>query len=242
MLERWVSEHGTLIAAAAAQPGSRRLRGRGEVVLVPRGPVDGEAGWVVRHYHRGGAVARALGDRYPRIGAPRPFRELAVLEALRARSIPTSPPVGAAVYPSALCYRGDLVTEWVTGSSDLGRVLFGAEQLDSPAGGPIRGEPGDAMEAAGRLVRRLHDEGVSHPDLNLKNILIVDGATGAHAAVIDLDRAVLRDRLTDRARRRMLKRFGRSLRKWEKRTARAAPAGAREAFERGYGAPFPRSW
>jgi tRNA A-37 threonylcarbamoyl transferase component Bud32 len=48
--------------------------------------------------------------------------------------------------------------------------------------GPTRRK---ALIAAGEAVRGLHDAGVDHVDLNLKNILL---APDGHAIVIDLDR------------------------------------------------------
>ena len=129
-LEAWAGRFGTLADAAAAQPGARPLRGRGRVDVVPAppGPWPAETRWVVRRYRRGGALAAALGDRYPRLGTPRPFREYGVLVALADAGIPAARPVGAAVYPSGPFYRGDLVTEWVAGSLDL--ALFGGEDYE----------------------------------------------------------------------------------------------------------------
>lgn len=252
-LEGWLEGHGTLIDAAASAPDSERLRGRGRVLSVAR--PDGPAGrWVVRHYHRGGALAGVLGDRYVRGPLPRPLREFRLLRALETLGVPAVRPVGAAVYPAGPFYRGDLVTEWASGSRDLARVLFGMGQLEEPPGrapggagsgpAPAAGtaaahrprdpSPEDAMRAAGALVRCLHDAGVLHPDLNLKNILVTNGLPGVRALAVDLDRARIRARIGDRARRRMLERFERSLRKWEDRAGSPAPAGAREAFRAGY--------
>ncbi|MEJ2504052.1 MAG: lipopolysaccharide kinase InaA family protein, partial [Gemmatimonadota bacterium] len=85
-LEGWIRRHGTLEAAAAADPGAEILQGRGEVMVVPA--PDGDGRWVVRHYHRGGAVAGLLGDRYLRAGTPRPVRELRVGRRIRDLGVP----------------------------------------------------------------------------------------------------------------------------------------------------------
>lgn len=234
VLESWVREHGTLAAAAGVQSGADTLTGRGEVHVVPSPAGAGE--WAIRHYRRGGAVASLLGDRYLRLGTPRPVREMGMGRALEAAGIPTPRHVGGAVYPDGVWYRGDLVTEYVPDSQDLAAVLFG----DAPAA--TRFAPVAAMRAAGSLVRRLHDGGVVHRDLNLKNILIagpepgVSGdADSVRALVLDLDRASLRSRVGERARRRMLDRLWRSARKWEARTERAMDPSLRLAFDDGYG-------
>ena len=185
-------------------------------------------------------MAGLLGDRYLRVGEPRPLREFRVLQRVRELGVPTAGPVGAAAYGAGAFYRGDLVTEWVPDTADLAATLFGAAQLDEPAARPAgRAEPVAAMEAAGRLVRLLHERGIVHPDLNLKNILIRNGAGAPRALILDLDRARLVGRLPERARTMMLARFERSLGKWETRMAAPAPAGAREAFRRGYSTPSP---
>ena len=82
----------------------------------------------MRHYHRGGAVASLLGDRYLRVGEPRPVRELRLGRALERLGVPTVPHLAAAVYTHGIWYRGDLVTRWVSGSVDLAEGLFGGAE------------------------------------------------------------------------------------------------------------------
>jgi 3-deoxy-D-manno-octulosonic acid kinase len=246
VLANWIAAAGSLAAYAAGRPDAVTLRGRGAVYAVPA-PVAsvGPAGqWVIRHYHRGGLPGRVLGDRYLRLGRPRPFREFDLARALEDRDAPTARVVGAAVYTAGLIYRGDLVTERAIGTTDLAAVLFGLDRF--PAGpGPVPvsvGDPRDpgavpAMAAAGRLVRRLHDAGLQHPDLNLKNILVRGtGGTGPDALVIDLDRGRIVRSVSGRARRRMLDRFWRSVAKWERRTGRTLEPATRSAFEEAYAA------
>lgn len=270
VLEAWLADHGTLTDAAAAAPGVRALRGRGRVHVVPAppGPWPADTRWAVRHYQRGGALERLLGDRYLWSPSTRPVREYRAITAVDALGIPTPAAVGAATYPAGLFYRGDLVTEWVPDSRDLAAVLFGAAQLDGARapGGPggeatdvareaaaVAGEEegAAAMKAAGTLLRCLHDRGVEHPDLNLKNILIAPGAApadprgggaaGRRAWIIDLDRARIRGRVSPAGRRRMLARFDRSLRKWEGRMEVRAPAAWRSAFDDGYQRGYQRT-
>lgn len=239
VLQAWLDAHGTLLEAAAARPGAFTLRGRGTVWVVPAPERGSGERWVVRHYHRGGAVARLLGDRYLAVGVPRPIRELRVALEADARGVPTPPPVGAAVYGAPILYRGDLVTEYVPGSMDLAAVLFPDAAGAKPD--PLTTDPPDpftAMTAAGRLVRRIHEAGLLHPDLNLKNILLA-GDGPSPAQVIDLDRARFRDApLGEPARRRMLDRFWRSAGKWQRliRADEPLDPGLRAAFEDGYAA------
>jgi 3-deoxy-D-manno-octulosonic acid kinase len=234
-LRLWLGRHGSLMAAAESDPSATRLAGRGRVALVAAPDPWGDERWVVRHYHRGGSVARYLGDRYLRLGTPRPFLEFRALEAVRARGVPAPEPVGATVHRRGLFYRGDLVTRWVPDSVDLATLLFDPETPTVPAAAAEGVDGVAAMRAAGRLVRLLHERGVVHPDLNLKNILLAPGDPEPRALVLDLDRARLRPAgVRDRQRRRTVARFWRSARKWERRTGRSLPASLRAAFEAGY--------
>lgn len=232
MLAEWVAAHGTLHAAAAVHPERRSLKGRAAVYAVPRPGAAGGEWWVVRHYMRGGAVARLLGDRYLRVGRPRPFREFSVTRALATLGVPAPRAVGAAVYPDGPFYTGDLITEYLPDATELAAVLF--PETAAAARERVRLSPAASMEAAGRLVRLLHERGVVHPDLNLKNILIRPEEGGVEALVLDLDRARVTAHVSRRARRRMTSRFWRSARKWESVRGAALDPGLRAAFDAGY--------
>lgn len=139
---------------------------------------------VVRPYRRGGWPASCLRDTY--IGcAPRPFRELRVTEALRRRGGPVPAVLGAAVrWLAPACYRAWLVTEYVPDSQNLWQWA-----THHAGAGPTA-----AFAAVGRALRRLHETGGRHPDLNLRNILICPSADGTdvpRVLFLDFDRARL---------------------------------------------------
>lgn len=156
-------------ALAAGRGGTRLVRAAGHDV-------------VVRPYRRGGLVARVMHDTY--VGwQPRPFRELETLTALRQRGAPVIEVYGAAVHwllPG--CYRGWLVTRYLPESRTLWEWVADAQ----PA--PLRAR---VLTQVGRAVRRLHDLGGWHPDLNLNNILIVTpaGDDAIEVVFIDFDAA-----------------------------------------------------
>ena len=123
---RYVLEGGgSLHAAAASDRNAVILEGRRPVFIIPaKLPPDGKQGaaarWAVKRFARGGKVLPGLlGDRYLRIGDPRPLKETRVSEEARERGIPTPRIMAAAVYPVAWFYRGDLVTEYMAEASDL---------------------------------------------------------------------------------------------------------------------------
>lgn len=219
-----LEEHGSLHRWAETRPGARELLGRGSAWAVPA--PDGDGRWLVRHYRRGGFVARFVQDRYLDMGVHRPLRELIASVKARARDVPTPEVVAATIHRVGVWYRSDIVTRFVGGTRDLDACLFD----EGDAVRRVR-----AMGAAGRLVRRAHEAGVVHNDLNLKNILIAGDGAEVDAWLIDLDRAVvMRDAAARFERNLMLRRFGRSLRKQERRHGQRLRNGEREAFAEGY--------
>jgi 3-deoxy-D-manno-octulosonic acid kinase len=218
----------TLHDWASRHPGRRELSGRGQVFSVPApvtGP-DGSARWVVRHYYRGGALARHLGDRYLAVGLPRPVQEARAVAEARDRGIPTPSVVAGAAYPAGIFYRADLVTEEIPAAADLAHVLFSG--ADSAMGAE------DALTAAGGLVRRLEIAGVLHPDMNAKNIVLQPVEGGARAHLVDMDRCCPRLRGVPAPAYPMRRRLERSLRKFETRTGTVLPESAWSALRRGF--------
>jgi 3-deoxy-D-manno-octulosonic acid kinase len=217
-----ISEAGTLHRFASHVPDVVSLRGRGAThrIDTPTGP------WVVRHYRRGGAAARWLGDRYARIGVPRPVSELRASAAARARGIDTPRVTAAVTYDAGPFYRADLATEFVPDAADLDAVTFSAsgQTVDTRRA---------AWAAAGRMVKRAAAAGVQHADLNLKNVLIAGLPGVACAWLIDLDRCRVGDESVPStyAMRTMAARLRRSLAKLERLHGCAADPALLAAFE-----------
>lgn len=210
-LTRW----GTLDRASARADDALSLEGRGEARAVPA-PDGGR--WVVRRYHRGGAVAPLLGDRHLRRGVPRPWVETRASESARDRGIPTPRVVAGAVYPTGLFYRADLVTEYLPDTVDLAALLFGEAPSESFKGARLRTA---SLRAAGALAAKLADAGILHRDLNAKNLLVhSDAGRGPTLYVLDLDRARVRPPGTADPGR-MGSRLERSLRKFEQSSGMA---------------------
>lgn len=222
-VEDALRREGTLFEWAASHPDRERMEGRGPLYTAP---APGGERWVVRHYRRGGAVAPLLGDRYLRLGRPRPVREIRASEAVRERGIDTPPVMAAVLHPRGIFYRADLATRWIPGSADLARTLF----LDPGVGTEARLE---GCRAAGRLVARLQRGGLIHPDLNAKNVLLRWTEDPPRPYVLDLDRCTVVDRPDAGRRDAMLARLRRSLEKWEAETGRALPARAWAAVREG---------
>jgi 3-deoxy-D-manno-octulosonic acid kinase len=218
-----VERAGTLYAYAAGQEDARVLQGRG-----PAYQIEAPIGWcVVRHYRRGGEVARWLGDRYLRAGEPRPLRELRASEEARRRGIETPPVLALAIYPAGAFYRADIVTAYVPGAVDLAAALYGPASLEGE-------DRLAAWATVGALLRALAERGVVHADLNLKNILLDPSVRPFRTMLLDLDRCRVMDRVAPFARFAMLRRLRRSADRWAALAGRPITADERGAFERAY--------
>jgi 3-deoxy-D-manno-octulosonic acid kinase len=162
-----------------------RARGTLEETAGGRGSVaflhDGGRRWVLRHYRRGGLVARVLADTYLYTGAERTraFREWRLLAWLHERGLPVPAPVAAHYVRSGFVYRADLLTEELPTRRTLAQAL---------AVGPLGA---DDWRAIGRCIGRLHAHGVQHADLNAHNLLL---AEDGRVYVLDFDRGRRRPR------------------------------------------------
>jgi 3-deoxy-D-manno-octulosonic acid kinase len=149
--------------------------GRGSAWFVGAGARQ----WVLRHFRRGGFIARLSQDLYVWAGEERvrAFAEWRLLDRLREQSLPVPKPISARYQRRGLVYRCDLITERIAGAQPLSAQL-------------ARGElPESLWRAAGAAVARLHRAGVDHADLNAHNLLIGAGET---VSVIDFDRGRVR--------------------------------------------------
>jgi tRNA A-37 threonylcarbamoyl transferase component Bud32 len=200
-LRQALSASGTLYGWAAAQPGRRVFVGRAAAYGVSLGGVRA----VVRHARHGGLLAPLLGDLY--VGAPRFYREAALARRLTEGGVRTPAVLAGVRYRAGLAHRADVVTAQVAGV-DLVELFYGEE----PPAGPARAA---ALDAVARLVRRLHDLGYVHPDLQLRNLLVVTGAGREGGAwLLDVDTCRPMRGSEDAERARNLDRFYRSWAKW----------------------------
>ena len=158
---------------------------RGELIDVTRGRgsawfvASGERQWALRHYRRGGFIARFSQDRYVWAGEDRvrAFAEWRLLDLLSRRGLPVPKPVAARYQRSGLLYRCDLITQRIVGARPLSETLGEGSISES------------TWRAVGAAVAELHRAGVDHADLNAHNILL---DTRGAVSVIDFDRGRLR--------------------------------------------------
>jgi 3-deoxy-D-manno-octulosonic acid kinase len=182
-------------------------RGRGELKEVSGGRgsawfiTSGARQWVLRHFRRGGFIARWWRDCYVWTGEQRvrAFAEWRLLAVLSQRGLPVPRPVAARYRRRGLTYRCDLITQRIANAEPLSAVLA----RDALAGDALAEA---RWRAVGAAVASLHRAGVDHADLNAHNILL---DPEGRVSIVDFDRGRLRGPGTWAARN--LQRLQRSL-------------------------------
>ena len=133
---------------------------------------------VLRHFRRGGMVARVLGDRYLWNGPERTraFAEFTLLDELTRRNLNVPAPVAARYQRRGVHYRADLITRCIEPAQTLAE-RWRSQGLDAVLAGRI-----------GSAIAEFHAAGACHADLNAHNVLIDARAIW----LIDWDRGALR--------------------------------------------------
>ncbi len=140
------------------EPGVLPSQGRGKARIVTHG---GQA-LVLRHYYRGGMVAKFLHDVYLWRGLykTRAIAELQILFAMREMNLPVPTPVAARIRRAGLVYKADIVTRLIPRAKSLGAVLQrnALSKRD--------------WKRIGGIIKTFHDNHCNHADLNAHNILL----------------------------------------------------------------------
>lgn len=145
-------------------------RGSAWFVEAPHGPV------VLRHYLRGGWAATVSRQNYFFTGVKnsRPFREYHVLVELYAKGLPVPRPVAALCQHSGVLSTGAIMTACIPNAKTLADIL-------------TAGDSGEGVcSKVGSCIRKFHDAGVWHADLNVRNILLDEDL---NVYLIDFDRS-----------------------------------------------------
>lgn len=195
-----------LVSLRLADPDARKRlfarapkRGRG---AVPSVALRRDAHVILRRYQHGGLFGGVTGSLY--LGPSRALDELHVTARAEALGAPVPHVLCLALWPAAGPLWSALIgTREERNARDLLDALLGASDA---------GARRALLREVGAAVRRLHDAGVDHRDLQLHNILVVEEAGRRRIVVVDLDRAVYHPRgaLAPRLRARNLGRLTRS--------------------------------
>jgi tRNA A-37 threonylcarbamoyl transferase component Bud32 len=164
---------------------------------------------LVRRFRHGGLLRRVRGERY--FDPERPFREAALAEQLQRLGVPTAPVLAARAQALRLGgWRLELVVRRIPEARDLGALMAAAR---------LRGErlPSSLLRAVGSMVRRMHDLGFLHADLQPNNLLVVGEPSAAQLVVLDLDGSAFYSALNVEQRAANVARFTRFILRREAR-------------------------
>lgn len=128
---------------------------------------------VLRHFCRGGLPGRFVRRDYvfTRADAVRSFSEFRLLNKLLKKGLPVPEPVAAGYrLRGSLLYHASLIVRRIPHAVPLSECVGDASSSET-------------WHAAGACVRRFHNAGVFHADLNCMNILVAD-----QVYLIDFDR------------------------------------------------------
>ncbi len=150
-------------------------KGRGTTAFVHHAGQE----YVLRHYRRGGLVARFVNDRYiwRGLAQTRAWREWHLLAELWKKKLPVPQPVAARVLRHGLFYRADILMCRIPESETLADSLMASVMAVS------------LWQKLGQTLGNFHAAGVFHADLNASNVLL-DKLENFH--LIDFDRGSLR--------------------------------------------------
>lgn len=180
--------------------------GRGAYLSIPA-TTDATERFVIRNYRHGGLLGRLLGGVF--CDGKRPFHEISVHEIAFQKGIPTAEVIAITKRRLwSLFYRADFISKEISGAIDVVQFL---KESSLPV---IQQFKKSILYVLVRLIRDMHDAGIYHADLHLKNILLKKDQNGNfHAYIIDLDKSVAGSELNIDQRMKNLLRLDRSLEK-----------------------------
>lgn len=154
---------------------------------------------VLRHYYRGGLPARLSKDYFVFTGylKSRCYLELTLLASMFEAGLPVPKPVAAKCQREGVVYKADILMEEIENAKTLLECLSRAELKQA------------LWAKIGSTIKRFHEFGIQHVDLNANNILIDDEE---NIFLIDFDRCKQRQYSSTWAEQG-LSRLARSLKK-----------------------------
>ncbi|MCW8900380.1 MAG: 3-deoxy-D-manno-octulosonic acid kinase [Gammaproteobacteria bacterium] len=135
--------------------------------------------FVLRHYQRGGLVSKISNEKYLWLGLKlsRPWREWLLLERMQKKGLPVPVPAAIQVERKGIFYRADIMMHRIPHSRTLMNILMTEELAEG------------YWITIGSVIRRFHEDGVYHADLNANNIMLDDGG---RCYLIDFDKCGIR--------------------------------------------------
>lgn len=180
--------------------------GRGTYLSIPAAE-DNTERFIIRNYRHGGLLGRLLGGVF--YDGNRPLNEIYINEIAFRKGVPTAEVIAVSKRKLwGLLYKADFISKEIPGAVDI------AQFLKESCLTFIQKSKKSITYAVAKLIRNMHDAGIYHADLHLKNILLERDSNGNfNAYIIDLDKSVALNRLNVDQRIKNLLRLDRSIEK-----------------------------
>ena len=180
--------------------------GRGSYLSIPVTHNNAER-FVIRNYRHGGLLGKLFGGVF--CDGNRPLNEIYINEIASQKGVPSAEVIAITKRKLwGFFYKADFITKEISGAVDITQFLK-ESSLQS-----IQKSKKPIIFALVKLIRSMHDAGIYHADLHLKNILLKKDLNGEfNAYIIDLDKSVILNTLSINQRVKNLLRLDRSLEK-----------------------------
>ncbi|MCF6157711.1 MAG: hypothetical protein E3K32_03870 [wastewater metagenome] len=180
--------------------------GRGNYISVPLKENHAER-LIIKNYRHGGLFGKLFGGVF--LNGDRPLIDIGINEVASQKGVPTAEVIAVTKRMFlGVFYRANFISKEISGAVDIMQFL-----KESPFE-KIQKQKKVIIFALIKLIRKMHDIGIYHADLHLKNILIKEGENGEFDAyIIDLDKSVVSESLTLRQRMKNLQRLDRFIEK-----------------------------
>ncbi|MDN3514195.1 MAG: hypothetical protein NG747_07330 [Candidatus Brocadia sp.] len=180
--------------------------GRGTYLSIPS-TKNGTERFIIRNYRHGGLLGRLFGGVF--YNENRPLNEIHINEVAIERGVPSAEAIAVTRRKLwGLFYKADFISKEISGAVDTTQFL-----KESPLNF-IQKSKKSIIYSLVRLIRNMHDAGIFHADLHLKNILLKRNSNGEFDAyIIDLDKSVILNKLNIDLRIKNLLRLDRSIEK-----------------------------
>lgn len=180
--------------------------GRGTYFTIPVSGNNRER-FIIRNYRHGGLFGKLLGGIF--YNEKRPVNEVAVNEIALQKDVPSAEVVAVIKRRLwGLFYKADFISREIPDAVDLIQLITESSLIF------IKRFKKPIILVLAGLLRDMHDAGIFHADLHLKNILVKRNITGEfHAYIIDLDKSVVVEKLDIDKRMENLLRLDRSVEK-----------------------------
>ncbi|MBE7444751.1 MAG: hypothetical protein HS132_05685 [Planctomycetia bacterium] len=161
--------------------------------------------FIIRNYKHGGLFGNFFGGVF--CNENRPLHEISINEIASQKGVPSAEVVAVTKRRwLGLFYTADFISKEIPCAVDVLQFL-----KESPPE-VIQVSKKAVIHAVVTLIRIMHDAGIYHADLHLKNILLKRASNGGfHAYIIDLDKSVVLKKLTIDQRIKNLLRLDRSI-------------------------------